>query len=191
MRHADLVTQEILEETWYHLADVYPYDPPLPIEVVDELDGLVGFENVTAFLRSFERRQSYPVGSCRFERVDVYRETVGGTVPVECLVIDSFESLRSADEAEALIADWMRFKNLDYYRIVTPASNNAQRVALYEVQRRSGVFWDRQTKQQTELGPITVSPLPWVARMGHMRHLAGLLKVNIYLEQQQHMTPNR
>jgi hypothetical protein len=79
----------------------------------------------------------------------------------------------------------MSFKTLDYYRIVTPTSNNAQRVALYEVSLRSGLYWSRQTKQQTELGAITVGPLPWLTMIDQMRHLARLLKVTIHLEQPQ------
>jgi len=79
----------------------------------------------------------------------------------------------------------MHFKTLDYYRIVTPASTNTQRVAFYEVSLGSGVFWNRQTKQSTDLGAMTVSPLPWRAMIDHMRHLAGLLKVTIQVEQPQ------
>jgi hypothetical protein len=189
-RHAGIVTLEVLEETWYHLADVYPHETPLPLTIIGELDSLANFETLTGFLRSLERSHRYPPNSCHFERVVVNRENIGRAA-IDCLVIDAVEELQNADETVSIITDWMQFKRLDYYRIVTPTSQNTQRVALYEVPSESGVFWNRQTKQQTEIVRIAATSPSWSTPIKHLRQLAAQLKVTMHLPTPQALISSR
>jgi hypothetical protein len=51
------ITQETLEETWwYHVADIYTYETPTPVAIIDELTDLAHFDTVQQFLRSLDQR---------------------------------------------------------------------------------------------------------------------------------------
>jgi hypothetical protein len=75
--------------------------------------------------------------------------------------------------------------------IVTPTSQNTQRVALYEVPSESGVFWNRQTKQQTEIARIAAASPSWSTTIKHLRQLAAQLKVTMHLPTPQALISSR
>jgi hypothetical protein len=182
-RHAGLVTAEVLEQTWHALAEIYPQATPLPAEIVAELAGLADFDTASGFLRALEVRHGFPAGSCQFERVEVYREPLGRTAPVTCLVIDSHNALRSPDEAVSLVSAWMRFQRLDYYRIVTPASHKAERVVLYEVRDQEGLLWDSLTKHETALGCTEPIPQLWAEALSRLTALAEEVQTRLKIPQ--------
>lgn len=187
-QHRGLVTQETIEEIWLHLADAYPYDTPSPADIVEHLTALANFETRQGFLRDFEQRYCFPRGSCHIERAEVNRESQGRTSMVDCLVIEAAEALQTPDDAMRLISDWMSVERRDYYRVVSPALQRTERVALYEVEQKAGIHWDRLARRQTDLGPITVTPAPWVAPLAHLRQLASQIQVTITLPER-HRAP--
>lgn len=182
-RHAGFVTAEVLEQTWHALAEIYPQATPLPAEIVAELAELADFETASSFLRALESRHGFPAGSCQFERVEVYREPLGRTAPVTCLVIDGHNALRSVDEAVSLVGEWMRFQPLDYYRIVAPTSHKAERVVLYEGRDYEGLLWDSQTKHETALGRIEPGLHPWAETLTALRALADEVQARLKIPQ--------
>jgi hypothetical protein len=182
-RHTGFVTAEVLEQTWHALADIYPQATPLPAEICAELARLADFETASGFLRALETRHGFPVGSCQFERVEVYREPLGRTALVNCLVIDVHNALRSADEAILLVSEWMRFQLLDYYRIVAPASQKAERVVIYEVREHEGLLWDSLTKREVTFGGIEPDQPLWVETLTRFGTLAEEVQVRLQVPQ--------
>ncbi|PDW05101.1 hypothetical protein [Candidatus Viridilinea mediisalina] len=182
-RHAGLITTEVLEQTWHALADAYPQTTPLPAEIVADLAELADFETSGSFLRALESRHGFPAGSCQFERVEVYREPLDRTAPVNCLVIAVHNALRSADEAVSLVGEWMRFQPLDYYRIVAPTSHKAERVVLYEVREHEGLLWDSLTKRETILGRIDSEPQSWAEALAQLQALAEQVQARLEVPQ--------
>jgi hypothetical protein len=183
VRHAQHITQETIEETWYHIADILPYGTPTPVAIIDELTELAHFDTTAQFLRSIEQRYYYPRGSCSFERVQVQRLGATRSTMVDCLVIDAPNGLQTAEEAIAILQSWMQFKELPYYRLTSLDSDRSQRVAWYETALQSGLYWDRQTDQAIDLHTIFPKPELWEERLTELRHYASLLKVTIHMPQ--------
>ena len=66
-----------------------------------------------------------------------------GPVAVVCLVVNAETALASPDVAVSILQEWVRFEELDYYRIASPDCNGTRRVFFYEVAESIGVYWAR------------------------------------------------
>jgi len=176
------VTPEILEETWCIVARLIPYEPPPPTVIVDELTHLVQFETRDNFLRSLEERYHYPGGTCAFESTKVRRASLDEPVGVTCLVIRDDGALPDRDEAIGILQEWMRFEDLDYYRIACPDCNRVRRMLFYEVLDREGVYWARdQGDVPLELGPIAPRPANWDAPLSQIQTRAARIDAGLIL----------
>jgi len=156
------VTAEVLEEAWRIVARLIPYEPPHPTAIVDELTRLAQFETRDSFLRALEARYHYPGGTCAFDSAKVRRASLDEPVGVTCLVIRDDAALPNRDEAIGILQEWMRFEDLDYYRIACPDCNRVRRMLFYEVLDREGIYWAKDRGDAPlELGPITPRPANW------------------------------
>lgn len=170
-------TAQVLEEAWYFVAHLAPYEPPRPTMIVDELHRLADFETEYSFLRTVENQHSYRPGSCRFENVRVRRAYLNEPVTVKCLVASPEIALADQDIALAVLREWMRFEKLDYYRIACPDCNGTRRVFFYETFDSTGVYWarDRRGDPVDIKGEVLPSPAAWEAVLSQLRALAEQL----------------
>jgi len=170
------ITPETLEEAWYIMVSVIPYEPPLPTAIVEELVRLAAFETDDSFLRKLEERYHYPPGCCRFDDrgVSVRRASFVDSVVVDCLVVSAEDALPNLDAAIALLQEWMRFGNLDYYRISSPDRNGSRKIVFYEVSDSAGVYWarDRGENPLEFGGPIEPRSTGWDDGLSRLKALA-------------------
>jgi hypothetical protein len=90
---------------------------------------------------------------------------------VKCLVIDAKDALSDRDTAIALLRDWMRFVDQDYYRIHAPASRYR---LYYDVREQKGVYWTMdQGDVLLDFGPITPSSTDWDTTLLQIQALAA------------------
>jgi hypothetical protein len=138
---------------------------------VEELSDLSELETDHSFFRELEVQFRYPTGSCRFEKMKVRRLSFADSVVVSCLVVSADDALPNLEAALALLRKWMRFWNLDYYRIHAPASG---RRLYYDVREQQGLYWATdQSGTLLNFGPITPSTTDWDAAMSRIRTLAA------------------
>lgn len=176
LRHPPIeTTAEMLEETWHLVAHLLPYEPPRPTMIVDELARLAEFETEHSFLRRLENRYHYPPWSCWFDQARVRRPSSSDPVLVKCLVVREEDALPDQEAASALLQDWMRFENLDYYRIHSPDRNGSCKMLFYEVSDMSGVYWARNRAEDPVdfSGPIAPQCTDWDAMLSHLQALAA------------------
>jgi hypothetical protein len=182
------ITSEVLEETWYWVADLYSFQPPRPTEFVDELCRLARFEIEHGFLRALEARHGYPSGSCAFERVKVRRESFANAVTVKCLSMQAGAALIDEETAVAVLQAWMQFEKLDYYRLAYPDANAARRLVFYEVADSSGVYWDKDGDlTPVELAAVLPSDTQWNKRLHELRQSAARLNQDLTLRVTRHI----
>ena len=173
------ITAEILEETWHIVTRLIPYEPPPPTVIVNELTHLVQFETRDNFLRALEERYSSPRGSCTFTKQTVWREPLRREDTVHCLLIRAANALPSKETAVALLQAWMRFEDLDYYRIHNPLEG---RILYYETLEQTGVYWARdQGGEPAELGFIAPRPASWDGPLSQLRVLAVQVDAGLVL----------
>lgn len=142
------ISTETMEESWLLVGDLLPDHTPLPTAIVQELRWLAEFETRQGFLRDLEAKQGYPQRSCNFENVKARRTGYANAMPVRCLVIHSEEALSTLDKALDVLRQWMRFEELDYYRITCPDQYGSCTVFFYEVSEDSVVYWARDREQE-------------------------------------------
>jgi hypothetical protein len=177
------ITAETLEEVWHFVAHLVPYEPPRPAVIVDELAHLTEFETKSSFRRKLEKRYHYPTGSCKFDKTKVRRASFVDSVIVDCLVVHAEDALPDKDAAIALLQEWMRFENLDYYRIHSPDRSGSRRVLFYEVSKSAGVYWarDRGEEPLDFDGPITPRCTDWDTMLSHLQVLAEQVDAELVL----------
>ena len=177
------ITPETLEEAWHFMAHLIPYEPPRPIAIVDELARLAEFETEHSFLRRLENRYHYPPWSCRLDKTKVWQASLSASVFVKCLVVRAEDALPDQDAAIALLQEWMRFENLDYYRIHSPDLNEPRKILFYEVSESAGVYWarDRGENPADFSGPIASRSTDWDAMLSHLQALAAQVDAELIL----------
>ena len=173
------LTNDVLENAWQIVAELFPYEPPLPGAIVTELAELARFETTHSFLSSVEERFGYPHGSCGFEKVRVYREPLERADTVDCLVVKLHDALADKDKAVSLLKAWMRFADLDYYRICNAHGN---RLLFYEGLQHKGVYYatDRDGKE-VAVGQVEPEVAAWDVPLAHVRGLATQVEEGLVL----------
>jgi hypothetical protein len=108
-------------------------------------------------------------------KVKVRRVSFVDSVTVDCLVVNAENALSDLDAAIALLQEWMRFRDLDYYRICSPDPNGSRRIFFYEVSELSGVYWarDRGEKPVDVCDPIVPRSADWDNRLSRVHTLAS------------------
>jgi len=175
------ITAETLEATWRIVAERQPFEPPRPPTIIGELAALADFETKASFYSAIVEHFRLPQGCCHFEDVRVYSRAR----PVKCLVLVNSRPLTKQVQALKLLAFWMRYEELDYYRISYPAAQNADYLLFYNVPENSGAYWEK-IKGQTPVdfnGPIALASLPWDTRITHLQLLAQGLNARLALPQ--------
>jgi hypothetical protein len=178
------ITVEILEEVWHFVGNLLPYEPPRLPAIVKEARRLAEFETKHSFLRSLEARLDQPPGSCRFDdKVKVRRPSFTDAVIVDCLVVRAEDALPDQDAAVALLKEWMRFADLDYYRIASPDHRGSRRVFFYEVSDSAGVYWarDRGEDPVDISGPIAPQSADWDAMLAWLEVVAEKVDAKLVL----------
>jgi hypothetical protein len=165
------LTAQVLENAWHILADLFPYEPPLPGVIVEELEQLARFETQSSFLRAVEKRGGYLRSSCRFEKVKVYRQTLGRSDTVDCLTVQVDDALPSKDATVPLLQAWMRFTDRDYYRICTA---NGNRILFYEKMEKEGLYYAKDLgSEEIAVGQVEPEAAVWDVPLARLRTLAG------------------
>lgn len=168
----------VLENAWRIVAELFPYEPPLPGTITEELAQLAQFDTRDSFLRAVEERRGYPRGSCQFEKAKVYREPLGRPDDVDCLALRVDDGLLSKDVAVSLLQTWMRFEDLDYYRIRTNTSN---RILFYEGLEQEGLYYARDLDEEAAVGPVEREVLEWDLALARLEKLAAELEEGLVL----------
>ena len=171
------VTAEILEGTWRVVASVIPYEPPLPTAIVEELVHLAEFESPNSFLRALEERHHLPRGACEFKTQPVYREPLQRSDRIKCLVVSAGDGLPDAGVAVAMLREWMRFEDLDYYRIQDSAS---ARLLYYEGLEQKGLYWTRDQGEQS-IGSVVPASADWDATLSQIQSRAAQVDTRLTL----------
>jgi hypothetical protein len=180
LRHQPFeVSARVLENTWHIVAEPLPYEPPLPGAIVDELAQLAQFETQQTFLRALEERYGYPHGSCRFEKTRVYREPLEGADTVDCLVVRPNGALADKDAAVSLLQAWMRFQELEYYRICTADGN---RLLFYEGLEQKGLYYAKDLGgKEIAVGQVEPEVAAWDVPVARLRALANQVEEELVL----------
>lgn len=184
LRHSPFeITAETLEEAWHFVAHLIPYEPPRPTAIVDELARLAEFETEYSFLRKLENRYHYPPWSCWLDKARVRRPSSSDSVLVKCLMLRAEDALPDQEGAVALLQEWMRFENLDYYRIHSPDPNGSRKMVFYEVSEMAGVYWarDRGEDPVDFSGPIAPRSNDWDAMLSQLQTLAAQVDAELIL----------
>ena len=105
------------------------------------------------------------------------------SVIVDCLVVHAEDALPAKDAAIALLQEWMRFENLDYYRIHSSDRSGSRKVLFYEVSKSAGVYWarDRGEEPLDFDGPITPRCTDWDTMLSHLQVLAEQVDAELVL----------
>ena len=175
------VDADVLENSWHAVGELLPYEPPPPGAMMMELAELAEFETENGFLRTLEQQRRYQPGSCQFEKVNVSRGGLRGSVPVDCLVLNAETALEDENVAIATVQAWMRFKQLDYYRIASPDCDGSRRVCFYEVSKSTGVYWarDRGDSPLDIKGPIAPQTAAWDAVLSRLETIVRDVEVGL------------
>jgi hypothetical protein len=176
------LSARVLNPTWHTVAELFPYEPPLPETIVEELTHLAQFETQRGFLRAVENEHGYPRGSCRFEKVKVRRAHFDDAVTATCLVIGAKRTLATRQVALAMLRDWMRFEDLEYYRIASPDCHGSQWMLFYEVSESVGVYWVRDRGDPIDIeGSVIPRSADWDAPLSELMALAGRIQAELVL----------
>ena len=161
------------------LSQLLPYDPPSPVEIVDQLSRLAHFETRASFLQRLETAGRYPADSFTFIKEDIWRTSLGRRVSVDCLLVRVPEALAEKDDAVALLQEWMLAERLDYYRIAASrreAPSTTTHVIFYEVAEQRGKYWVRDRGGPAQ--DLAALPLParaWDPPLAQLQTLAAQL----------------
>lgn len=178
------LTADTLEESWLLVGDLLPDEPPVPPAIAEELVRLARFETRQSFLRDLETEKGYSTRSCGFEDVKVRRAGYTSAMPVRCLVVRSEDALPTFEEALAVLRRWMRFEQLDYYRITCPDRHGSCTIFFYEVPEESGTYWARdQGDDPVDFDrPIRVPTAEWDHGLSLLQTAAAEVDVTLDLE---------
>lgn len=169
------ISEMAMELAWREIDRHAAYDAVRPLQIVDALEQLLGFETRANFLSWVEARYHLPTNSCRFERHKVRRRLGPGEEMTECLVIKSSHALTTIDDARTVIAKWLQAENRDYYRVHCPDPVDrrlVRRMCYYDTQSQQGLYWDASTSREQYVGPPEPEPAPWSATVDKWRRLA-------------------
>lgn len=174
------ITDQILLETWVYLGSMIPYNTPTPTVIVNELESLAQFETTTSFLRYVEKRFGMPEKCCRFDRQNVYRESISKTVSAECLVIGHKRAMSDKNRAVAILKIWRKFRKLDYYRIVSP---DHQRLLIYDAETEAGLYHIKHLDKTVEFQGLDEStPMSWESPLYDLEFQADIANEMIRLD---------
>jgi hypothetical protein len=175
------ITAKTLEETWRIVYDL-TYESLPPLAILDELSALANFETPHSFLRELAEEYQYQPHSCAFEEVKVRRASFQDAVSVNCLVLKTIDALASKDQAIDVLRMWMRFEDLDYYRITAPGQNGSNVVLFYEVFEAAGVYWSGILEEEpVDFGQVALQPLRWEVALSPLKVLAEQLDTELIL----------
>jgi hypothetical protein len=156
------ITGEIIEEMWLILAHVLPLNPPLPTTVVREWTTLARVETREGFCHMLAKKYGYPAGSWLFSEAKVYRPSLRRQTRTDCLVLRARDASLDEETAVAIVQEWMRFENRDYYRISTPSTEQFNTMLYYDVIDKKGIYWAKSRGEGYHvLDPITPLPAAW------------------------------
>lgn len=170
------ITKDILEETWYLVADWNPYDPPAPSAIVAELQTLAEFETRQHFLKVIEDDYQYPPLSCRFDTVHISH---GGrrSYPTDCLMIDVPNALANAASAFEILERWMQAEKLDYYRIQHSSSD---RLVFYNAHKKKGCYSAGRVSQ--DFRDFKIELRPWESTLNVIAATAQQLDAELRID---------
>lgn len=168
------ITTDILEITWHIVVNAFPYDPPRPTAIVDELAALTKFETRDSLLLAIEAAYGYPRLSCTFDPVKVLQRAQS----IACLTIRVPDALASKDIAFAILGLCMWAEDLDYYRIHHPETG---RLLFYDVLRRDCVYNAKDRGEMVEFREPPALPLPWEAPLAQLHAIAAALESELTL----------
>ncbi len=166
-----------MEVAWRSLSVLRPYMTPLPSEIVETLERLAAFETPDSFLRLMERLYDSRPYSWHFERTRVAREGSHQPVSVVCLVTPATRALGSHEDALKVLHRWMAWEERDYYRIASPAANNAQQLLFWDRAAGSGIY--RSSRPQDPIVEFTQVPAAPNPDLASWRTAAEVLEERI------------
>lgn len=173
------INESTIEGAWIYLGSLYPYEPPTPVQILEELRKLADYETQNSFLRSIEQEFGYPANSCQIKRVKVYRPYLKDTASVDCLEISAPEAIANPETALTILQHWQRVSQLPYYRI---ASGDGGRLFWYDVEAGEGLFYDKSSDLVEFDSLPLASPLSWEKTLEEVESIA--VKMNESLHSQ-------
>lgn len=147
------LTRELTSDASRIVASLIAYQPPAEDEIIDELTLLADFDTRKGFLRSLQEVAD-PVRGIGFEHVAIMRLSPRRQDNVDCLMLRDFGPDGDAG-AVGLLAAWMRFERLDYYRI---QAEDGGAVCFYDVLAKQGLLWDGRAASE----PVTLEEVPQI-----------------------------
>lgn len=167
--------EETIVATWRIVADLIVYEPPRPPTIVEELYTLADFQTESSFLRSLEATYGFPPGSCSFDPKVKVRRTFEGRESeslVKCLAARLANTQPTAEDAKALLREWMRYEELDYYRISFNLPDGRLQVLYFDIPGKAGLYWDEVTNNEESFTAVEPLTRPWDAALLELSNLA-------------------
>lgn len=104
----------------------------------------------------------------------MYRPSLGREARSDCLVLRLADSTLDEDTAVAVVREWIRFENRDYYRISAPSTTQFNTMLYYDARAREGMYWAKsQGEDDRATGPMTALSAVWDTTLSRIRALAA------------------
>ncbi len=179
------IDNQVLEENWIYVADLYRFEPPRPSAIAKALKTLARFETEANFLASIEKRYGMASGICYFERV-IARRTINyrqRDVKVKCLNVPDADNVLLQETAVSILQAWMAFESLDYYRISFKTSESSYKLLFYETADQSGVYWDEAKRVDEDIYRIKHIQFHWETAFSELQVVANKLDATLIIPQ--------
>lgn len=165
------ITNSEIEDTWILVAELNRYEPPRPSRIFKSLSRLANFKSDDEFKRLLENK--YGKGQFNIEpSVTIYSEGIGRSIQTTCLILLAPTALKNATEAQTLLQDWIQSEKRNYYRVVSPNLQQAERLAFYDARAGEGLFYDRTTGEEIVFRNLVAQSPAWKEELDKLLQMA-------------------
>ena len=166
------LSEPILHDAWTYLGEMYPYTTPLPSDIAEWIKKLCRVETDATFLRGVESQFQLPDHSSAFVWERVHRNN-NPQAKIRCLKVMAAPRPPSIEEATRVLAHWMAWGNLDYYRANIVTREGQKTLIFFDVEENSGIFrQDNQNPLELTSADFSHSPNRWMHSVDLLRSQA-------------------
>jgi hypothetical protein len=170
-----------LEVAWRLVATQNAFEPPRPSVIVSKLARLARLTSRASLTEAVARHLGIPANRCYFDRARVRTPSARSEETVDCLVINDADAISDYSSALEILREWMRTEPRPYYRIVSPAANQTDRLIFFDTVEQTGTFYRKDTREARDFQRVVMASEPWDAELSQLSGLAGALDVTLAL----------